>query len=350
MKQKKCVIIITLLLLTFLVSCDKESKTVNDNLSENTPTIQIQTNETDQELEENEDHTEEEKKQEAQDTSQNGNITVTQAVTDTQDQDQIIEFTLLENPPVQYYLSDKASNNKVEPVRLNIKLNEENNIIDDNEWLSDNNHSLNMYYLADSFQSGELELPEDIVRLYTSVFVTSSFRDDSYIYVIYGANYAEGYLLNIYDVNTHDRLYSLDFTNYKYSPEYVEEDYDYIQQKINWVVIKDNILYVSNSHRTYAKSSNNMNGYITAFDLSDMSMLWRSDPLISNSYNFQIFDDIIFCGYGFTNENDYLYELNRYTGEIIATIPLKSAPSYIFIRDNTLFVRTYNTNYEFEIK
>ncbi len=41
----------------------------------------------------------------------------------------------------------------------------------------------------------------------------------------------------------------------------------------NWAVIKDNVLFISHCHKTYAKSSNNMNAYITAIDLSDMSIM-----------------------------------------------------------------------------
>lgn len=113
--------------------------------------------------------------------------------------------------------------------------------------------------------------------------------------------------MNIYDRNSLEIIYTLDFSNYCYAPEYISEDYYLTKQKIDWVVIKDNILFVSNSHITYAISSNNMNAYITAIDLSDMALIWRTDSLVSNAINFQIIDDVIISGYGFTDEPDFLY-------------------------------------------
>ena len=90
------------------------------------------------------------------------------------------------------------------------------------------------------------------------------------------------------------------------------------------------------------------------YDFSEGDILNILDPQsheLLYSLDFAAFqyygDDVIVCGYGFTDEDDYLYQLDTHTGKTLDRIPLKSGPSYIFNRDGVLYVRTYNTNYEF---
>jgi len=59
--------------------------------------------------------------------------------------------------------------------------------------------------------------------------------------------------------------------------------------------------------------------------------------------------DTIICGYGFTAEPDYIYLLDRFTGEKYDSIPVNSAADQFQIVDDTLYVATYNTAYEFSI-
>ena len=92
-----------------------------------------------------------------------------------------------------------------------------------------------------------------------------------------------------------------------------------------------------------------MNAYITAIDLENERILWRSQPLVANSSNFLIKDNVIISGYGFTAEPDYIYLLSLDTGEVLQQIPVKSAPEYLIVRDRKLYVRTYNTDYVYQI-
>ena len=120
------------------------------------------------------------------------------------------------------------------------------------------------------------------------------------------------------------------------------------EEYIRWAQIVEDKLYVSVAHYGYASEEPN-NAYILAIDLTSNQLLWKSQPLVANSSNFQVFGDTIICGYGFTAEPDYIYLLNRYTGDIAQTIPVVSAPEQFEIRGTTLYVATYNTAYEFEI-
>lgn len=266
----------------------------------------------------------------------------------TEDTTNVTPVTL-EIPPFSYYLSDKVRADDNQPIQLTMLSSTSNEITDEDKWFVDNNLSPDTYVVPNSYRYTNGNLPEEIASQWNDLILTSAFYDDSYIYCTYGSNYFEGYQLNIYNKNSYEIIYSIDFSNYCYAPEYVTEDFDYILQAINWAVLKDNILYVSHSHNTYAKSSNNMNAYITAIDLTDMSILWRTDSLVSNGYNFQIIDDVIISGYGFTDEPDFLYQIDTSSGKVIDKIPLKTAAEYIIKKDNVLYVRTYNMNYEFEV-
>jgi len=140
----------------------------------------------------------------------------------------------------------------------------------------------------------------------------------------------------------------LEFTEYMYAPDLVEADRDYVDERITDAKIRNGILYVSTSHLTYAESAPS-NAYITAISLEDYSVIWKSEPLVCNAYNFEIVDDIIFTGYGFTAEPDYLFQLDRLTGCVLEQYKINSRADYIIYKDEKLYVRTYNTDYVFEV-
>ena len=58
---------------------------------------------------------------------------------------------------------------------------------------------------------------------------------------------------------------------------------------------------------------------------------------------------MIFCGYGFTAEDDYLYQLDKNTGEVIDRLPLKKMPDLMAEKDDRLYVHTYSYDYEIEV-
>lgn len=120
-------------------------------------------------------------------------------------------------------------------------------------------------------------------------------------------------------------------------------------QATRWAEERNGILYVSHFHRTYSASSGGQNAYLTAMDLQDMSIIWRSRPLVSNSDNFIIIGDTIVTGYGFTDEDDFVFLINRLTGEVYDTIPVQTSPDYFCREGDRLFVRCYDTDYEFQI-
>ena len=59
---------------------------------------------------------------------------------------------------------------------------------------------------------------------------------------------------------------------------------------------------------------------------------------------------MLITGYGFTAEPDFLYLLNRGNGAVHQTVPLRSGPEFLALKQTALFVRTYNTDSVFRLQ
>jgi hypothetical protein len=122
----------------------------------------------------------------------------------------------------------------------------------------------------------------------------------------------------------------------------------YATQDLQWAAYEGGVLYVSHHHLTYSKSSGGLNGFVTAIDVAQKKMLWRSETLTSNAESFVLLDGHVITGYGFTEEPDFLYVLDQATGKAVSKVPVNSRAEYLVLKDGKLYVRTYDTNYVFE--
>ncbi|MCH5250201.1 MAG: hypothetical protein J1E98_09715 [Lachnospiraceae bacterium] len=255
------------------------------------------------------------------DTFQNNDI-INEEVLPPSEQENESTDIMIENPSESYYCIDSIESSGENNSFILEKLTEEkNNITDTEKWFEDN----------------ELETIDSNV-----------IEDERYRYELEGDDGSSKYLLHIYDKVSGNYLKTLDFSQYRYASEYREEDYDFIEQRIWWVQSEGDTLYVSISHNTYTNSCPN-HGYIVAIDLDDSSVIWKTDPGITNSRNFAIIDNTIVCGYGFTDEPDYINLVNMDDGTLIEQIDINSKADYIICKDDILYVRTYNTNYTFQV-
>jgi len=222
-------------------------------------------------------------------------------------------FIRMENPSWEYYTAESVVSG-TKP--FGIKLFEEsaNEIIDTDAW----------------FEKNELQL-------------TGNSNEEEYgCYIDY-----DGVIVCI--TKGGEVIAELEFTEFMYAPDLVEEDRDFVDEKVRDAKIRNGVLYVSISHLTYAESAPS-NAYIMAISLEDYNIIWKSEPLVCNSYNFEIVDDIIFTGYGFTAEPDYLFQIDRLTGTVLEKYKLKSSADYIICKDDKLYVRTYDTDYVLEMQ
>lgn len=238
------------------------------------------------------------------------------------------EVIVIDNPSWEYYATDYPYEVGVDDfVTLSEISHESNDIVDDAEW----------------FDEIGVDMPEN-----------GTIKDPGYKYVYelasqYSSYYHEFDTVTIHNNYTDRDEVVLDFSNFIIPDEIAAGDEDFVRECIRYVQAVDRVLYVSIAHRTYAESAPH-NAYIMALDMdNNYKVIWKSEPLICNSDNFAIVDGSIICGYGFTNEPDFIYTLNRYTGERMEKIKVKTGPDYFYAIDGKLYVRTYNTNYVYQL-
>ena len=157
----------------------------------------------------------------------------------------------------------------------------------------------------------------------------NNFYDDNYQYLWSGED------LYIFENGTGNCLYVLTYPTDKW----------YING--NNACLRDGIFYGASVTNGYAQPDT---CFMFAYDLEDNKLLWRSADQTYNSMNFILKDNVILCGYGFTSEDDYLYQLDLHTGEILSRLKLKKQPDLLVYQDNTLYVHTYSYNYTIEIE
>ena len=196
--------------------------------------------------------------------------------------------------------------NAVSPLTLKIVSEEENGIDFANEW----------------YESKQLSLPM-VGKEW------NNFYDDEYQYIW------SGDALYIYENISGNCLYVLEYPTDKW----------YING--NNACLLDDIFYGISVTNGYAQPDS---CFMFAYDLENNKLLWRSGDQTCNTMNFIVKKDVIICGYGFTSEKDYLYQLNLHTGEVIASLELKKQPDLLVPQDNMLYVHTYSYNYTIEMQ
>ena len=194
----------------------------------------------------------------------------------------------------------------VSPLTLKIVSEEENGIDFANEW----------------YESKQLSLPM-VGKEW------NNFYDDEYQYIW------SGDALYIYENISGNCLYVLEYPTDKW----------YING--NNACLLDDIFYGISVTNGYAQPDS---CFMFAYDLENNKLLWQSGDQTCNTMNFIVKKDVIICGYGFTSEKDYLYQLNLHTGEVIASLELKKQPDLLVPQDNMLYVHTYSYNYTIEMQ
>lgn len=192
----------------------------------------------------------------------------------------------------------------VTPLNLKIVSEEENGVDWANEWYDSKNLSLPM-------------VGNEWNRFYDEVYEYQWIGDQ----------------LEIYEKETGNCLYVLEYPTDKW---YINGNNAYL---------RDGIFYGASVTNGYAQPDT---CFMFAYDLNNEKLLWRSASQSYNTMNFVVKEDIIICGYGFTDEKDYLYQININTGEIIDSLELKKMPELLVDQDGKLYVHTYSYNYIIE--
>ncbi len=214
-----------------------------------------------------------------------------------------------------------------------------NQITDETEWFEKNALELEKF--------DPENLPADIPATFKGLPLNQSLYGRGNTLLLYGKDGSGARYVMAMDSKTGAFPWAFDFVNFLAAPGGSDE---FTEQPVTWAVEEGGVLYVSNGHRTYASSSKGKNAYLTAIDVKKGKILWRSQPLVANANTFEVLDNGIVTGYGFTREPDFLYLLDRKTGEVMAREKVKSGPEYVLARDGKLYVRCYDTDYVFEVR
>lgn len=174
--------------------------------------------------------------------------------------------------------------------------------------------------------------------------------------LLYGASEARGgggrY---VFGFNPQDSSfnYGFDFDRFAYRTAAERKTdtggHGFTRQVVTWAEERGGVLYVSTAYNGYARESAGRNAYVSAVRISDGRLLWRSRALVANAQNFLVLGDVLVCGYGFSDEKDFLYLLDRRTGRIMQQLPVRSAPEWILRSGKTglVHVKCYDANYVF---
>ena len=84
---------------------------------------------------------------------------------------------------------------------------------------------------------------------------------------------------------------------------------------------------------SYASEINGKGSKLYCYDYEKNVVLWQTPYLTSNGI-FIFDDDYVYCSYGFTNEKDYLFLLDKNTGKIYSKVPTAKAIEYLEFKPN----------------
>ena len=136
--------------------------------------------------------------------------------------------------------------------------------------------------------------------------------------------------------------YAYDFRRFARPPRIATGEREFVYEETVYAKEAAGLLFVETAHSTYARSSYGQNAYLNAVDLKTRKLRWRSRALVANAGNFVLLNDTVVSGYGFTDEPDYLYALDRATGRVKSRLLLPSAPERIARHGDVLTVDTYD--------
>jgi hypothetical protein len=124
---------------------------------------------------------------------------------------------------------------------------------------------------------------------------------------------------------------------------------DTVTLDLVFATVQGGVLYLEHAYNGYTKEARGQTGYVTAIDVATGDLLWRSAPVVANSRNLLVDHGFVFAGYGFTAEPHFLYVLDAATGATVVKQPVRKSIDWVVARGDTLFVRTYDTDYAFEV-
>lgn len=222
--------------------------------------------------------------------------------------------------------SGKEAAGEATPFEMTVASEKANNVSEIPDWLNANELSLPLLGGAGDYDiSAEENAPTVSADM---MLFGSAFYDENYIY-----DWTDT-CLSIYDRNSCRLLHTVSY----------QMDRWYFMG--NCASLQDGILYMGYLYNGYAMPGT---CYLLAYDLENDAVLWRSADQTYNTMNFIIKEDVIICGYGFTDEQDFIYQIDKNTGSVVAQLELKKMPELLVEKDGQLYVHSYSYDYVLDV-
>lgn len=237
-------------------------------------------------------------------------------------------FQTIEQTGVTAFLPE--SDEEPEPLGLSLVSESENGISNPKDWFEENQLYLPMINGELAKSATQIYSEPDIDYDYWKQNTLNPvFFDENYIY-----EWSQTEIC-VYDKTTTQLLYDVQTASDKW----------YLMG--NCTYVRDGILYIGSIFNGYAMANS---CYLMAYDIENGELLWRSEDQTFNSMNFIVKGDVIICGYGFTAEPDYIYQISMRTGKVLSKTPVAKMPDLLVEQDGRLYVHTYSYDYIFEIE
>lgn len=217
----------------------------------------------------------------------------------------------------------------------------QNSITDDDRWINEHSGGQADGYFADNAPAA---IPRSLDGSKLNRVIVDNAGDK--VIGLYGYFKEEPLRLIVTDGEMKSVEHYLDLENFKWAPVAVR--YAFSNLYGHWARVVDDVLYLAFGHNTYASSSEGMTAYLCAIDLNTYAIKWIAGPTVARG-SFDFSYNRIVCGYGFTDEPDYLYLLDKKTGKIMQRVKLRKAPERVVVTGDNVYVRTYSYDYTFRI-
>jgi hypothetical protein len=114
--------------------------------------------------------------------------------------------------------------------------------------------------------------------------------------------------------------------------------------------LEDSLMYFNLTCPSYSNEMGGQCSRLYCMNVNTRKLSWSSEPITSSGI-FIVQGDLIVCGYGFTDELDYVYLIDKKSGRRLASYKLNKMMEYVEIKGEELYVIDYNRRvYVFEIQ
>lgn len=110
----------------------------------------------------------------------------------------------------------------------------------------------------------------------------------------------------------------------------ISNTYNCEVQDIRWDAANSH-LFFNMACPSYASGIGGKGSKLFCYDQKEGKMLWSTPYLTSNDI-FTFNQDYVFCSYGFTNEKDYVFMLDKKTGKILSKLPTTKKIEYMELK------------------